>query len=518
MIDKIFYNGKVLTQDKQNPGATAFAIEEGKFCAVGDDTAILNLRSPLTSLIDLKGKTVIPGFNDAHIHVWKVGNLLTYMLDLRGVKDLKEMQDKLIDYAIKNPHLEWILARGFNEANFPDKKMPDKSDLDKIIPDRPVCVIRTCAHQVIVNSKALEKCEIQSSTLAPPGGEIKLLLDGTLAGHFTETAIGLILGKIPKYGPQQLREMILAAQEIFIQHGITSATDPAAEKDLIDIYKQMDKAGELKIRINLFPIRVPDGINKVYPLPEKYHSDHLNIDTVKFFADGGLSGKTAAMKNAYQNSNEFGVLRIEKEVFKKLALESQDAGFRIAVHAIGDLAIEMVLEVFDEIKNSNINKINHRIEHLAFPSEKNLKLMYDLNISAVMQPIFIYELGKNFKNYLNEAYLNFVYPVKTVFNSGINVAFSTDAPVVKNFDPFFNIISAMERKDAEGTLISPDQKITFEEGLFAYTMGSAIASGNSSVCGSVQENKFADFVILDGDTPSDYKVADTFINGKSLSH
>jgi len=515
MIDKIFYNGRVLTQNKQEPECTAFAISKGKFVAVGDDNFVLQLKSPQTLLFDLENKTVLPGFNDAHIHIWKVGNLLTSLLDLRGVKSLDEMQRKLIEYANKNPQLEWILARGFNEANFPDKKMPDKFDLDKIISDRPVCVTRTCAHQIIVNTKALEICDITSATEIPLGGEIKLLPDGALAGHFTETAIGLILSKIPTYTKIQLRKMILAAQEKFIQCGITSATDPAVEKDLIEVYKEMDKNGELKIRMNIFPIRVPDGINKVYPLPEKYHSEFLTIDTVKFFTDGGLSGRTAAMKNPYKNSYELGVLRIEKETFKKLALESQNAGFRIAVHAIGDAAIEMVLDVFEEIAPFNQNKINHRIEHLGFPSMQSLKKMSTLNISAIMQPIFIYELGKNFIQNLTPHYLNYVYPVKSVLDAGVNLAFSTDAPVVFNFDPLFNIHCAIHRADSSGNIISADQVVSMEDAIFAYTMGSARASGLDALFGSVQKDKVADFIILN-DNIGEQQVLSTFVNGVKL--
>jgi len=515
MIDKIFYNGSVLTQNKQEPECTAFAISDGKFFAVGDDNFVLQLKSSQTLLIDLENKTVLPGFNDAHIHVWKVGNLLTSLLDLRGVKSLDEMQRKLIEYANKNPQLEWILARGFNEANFPDKRMPDKFDLDKIISDRPVCVTRTCAHQIIVNTKALEICNITSATEIPVGGEIKLLPDGSLAGHFTETALGLILSRIPKYTKTQLRKMILAAQEKFIKCGITSASDPAVEKDIIEVYKEMDKNGELKIRMNIFPIRVPDGINKVYPLPEKYHSEFLTIDTVKFFADGGLSGRTAAMKNSYKNSDELGVLRIEKETFKKLAMESQNAGFRIAVHAIGDAAIEMVLDVFEEIAPFNQNKINHRIEHLGFPSTQNLQQMRSLNISAIMQPVFIYELGKNFIQNLSPYYLNYVYPVKSVLDAGVNLAFSTDAPVVINFDPLFNMSCAIHRKDNSGNIISADQVVSAEDAIFAYTMGSAKAAGIDALYGSVEKGKLADFIILEGNV-GEQRVVSTYVNGLKL--
>ncbi|MBC8047160.1 MAG: amidohydrolase, partial [Fimbriimonadaceae bacterium] len=478
MQRQIYYNGNILTQDKRKPKATAFALENKKYIAVGNDNDILQLKNDETEIIDLQNKTVLPGFNDAHIHIWKVGNLMTYTLDLRGVQSVEEMLDKINDYHKNNPQLKWIQARGFNEANFPDKRIPNKNDLDKITTEKPICVTRTCAHQIVVNSKALEIAELSKSTQTPAGGEIKLLPNGELAGHFTETAIGLILNKIPKYSKEELRTMVLAAQNEFIKLGITSATDPAVDKELLEVYKEMDKNGQLKIRINLFPIRIPDGTNKIYPLPEFYSSEHLKVNTIKFFADGGLSGKTAALKNPYKDSSEYGVLRLEKENFKKLTKESQDAGFRIATHAIGDAAIEMVLEVLNEISVSNKNNINHRIEHLGLPSEHDLWLMKELNISAVMQPVFIYELGKNFKEYLNDEYLNYVYPAKSVLEHGINLAFSTDAPVVKDFNPLTNIQSAMNRKDTTGFEIEASQKINFNDALYAYTIGSAIANGD----------------------------------------
>lgn len=506
----IFYNANILTQDKKNPTATACVIESGKFLYVGDDNTALQHKNEDTEIINLENKTLLPGFNDAHIHIWKVGNLLTHTLDLRGVSSVEEMLDTLRDYHKNNPHLEWIQARGFNEAHFPDKRIPDKNDLDKITTSKPICVTRTCAHQIVVNSKALEVAGIHKKTIAPVGGEIKYLSNGDLAGHFTETAIGIVLNKIPKYTTAQYREMIFAAQSALLRYGITSATDPAVDNTLMDVYKQMDAADELIMRINLFPIRVPDGSDEIYKLPEKYSSAHLKIDTVKFFADGGLSGKTAALKNPYNNTKEKGVLRLQKEVFLKLAQESQDAGFRIATHAIGDTAIEMVLEVYNSIASSNKNNINHRIEHLGLPSEHDLQMMKELSISAIMQPVFIYELGKNFRDYLTEKYLNYLYPVKSVLEHGINLALSTDAPVVKDFSPHTNILSAMNRKDSAGTEISPAQKIDMEEVLYAYTMGSAIASGSEFETGSVTSGKDADFCICN--TPTS-EVTDTYIGG-----
>ncbi len=510
---KIFYNAKVLTQDLELPEATAFIVEDGIFTQVGSDEAMLALNSEGDELINLHHQFVIPGFNDAHIHIWKVGNLLTHMLDLRGVKSIAEMQRKIFDYANANPNLLWIQARGFNEADFDVPNMPSKFDLDALDIDKPICVTRTCAHQIIVNTKALEIAQINSNTAAPIGGEIKYLNDGTLAGHFTETAIGLVLKVIPKYTHSELREMVLAAQDQFISMGITAATDPAVDRDLLEVYKHMDKAGELKIRINAIPIRVPDGANKVYPNPEKYASPNLIVNTVKFFADGGLSGKTAALFHPYKNSNEHGVLRLDEQTFYELAKSSQDAGFRIAAHAIGDAAIEMVLNVYDKIAADNINLINHRIEHLGLPTEQHLDKMYRLNVTAVMQPVFISELGNNFINYLDTDYLSNLYPTRSVLDSGIVLALSTDAPVVKNYNPIDCILASISRKTNVGDLIAENQRITLHEALYAYTMGSAIAGGQDNAIGSITQGKFADFLTLSALPGNERIKLETFVGG-----
>jgi predicted amidohydrolase YtcJ len=206
--------------------------------AIGSDVEILRLKTFGTRLENLNRRTVLPGFNDAHIHIWKVGNLMTYMLDLRGVHSIAEMQERIADFANRHPESEWIQARGFNEALFPDGQMPNRYHLDEVVSDRPLSVIRTCAHQMIVNTKALERSGITEKTPIPHGGEIKLLPNGELGGHFTETALGLINNKIPSYSAGEYRNMILAAQEEMLRLGITSATDPAVMPDLLEVYRK----------------------------------------------------------------------------------------------------------------------------------------------------------------------------------------------------------------------------------------------------------------------------------------
>jgi predicted amidohydrolase YtcJ len=524
MLQKIFFNGNILTQDKKNPVATAFCVNENKIAAVGNDEIILSKKTSSSEIIDLKGKTVLPGFYDAHIHLWKVGDLMTYILDLRGVKSIDEMMQMLLDFSKKNRERKWIVARGFNEALFHDKRIPTRFDIDKVIPDKPVCIIRTCAHQIAANTMALAICNIDENTKTPIGGEIKKDNSGKPNGHFTETAIGLVMNHIPRYTIEEYKNVICAAQNEMLKLGITSVCDPAVTPDLLEVYKSMERNGELKIHVNAIPTRVPDGGNEVLPLPEKYHSDFLNVNAVKFFADGGLSGKTAAMKSFYKNTNERGVLRLTENFFFPLAKEAQDAGFKIATHAIGDLAMEVVLNVYKKLNQNNPLKIRHRIEHVGFANEDQLQQMHDEKISAVMQPIFLYELGKNFRQYLSDDYLGKVYPCNSILKNKINLALSTDAPVVKNINPFLNMQSAVLRKDSEGNVIGETEKISFQNSIFAYTMGSAIACDEQDEKGSISEGKLADFIILNrsplkmhGADIYELKAEEVFVNGNHSS-
>ncbi len=493
--DQIFYQAHVLTQDHRQPVAEAFAIVADRIVAVGDNATILAMKQPHTRVHSLLGQTVLPGFNDCHVHLWKVGNLRTYLLDLRGVNSIAEMQEKLAVFARDKPVGTWIQARGYNEANFVDNRHPTRADLDAILPDYPVCLMRTCAHQIVVNSAALAVCNLPNN-VSVIGGEVKKLPNGDLAGHFTETAIGLIINKIPPYSEAEYREMILAAQHQCLKLGITSASDPAVMPDLLKVYRDMDAAGDLQMRIHAFPIRIPDGGTASLPLPEKYESDHLVINTVKFFSDGGLSGQTAAMFEPYLDTNQRGVLRLDYDTFCKLAQEAADAGFRIATHAIGDEAIKFVLKVYQKLRPATNATHPFRLEHVGFPDESDLVVMRELGVGAAMQPIFIYELGKNFRQCLDNQRLKYTYPIRTVIKSGIAVGMSTDAPVVRNLQPFTNIRAAITRADTTGHVIGANQQLSLAESIRAYTLGSSTLQDTDHQLGCIKTGHFADFIAL----------------------
>lgn len=516
----IIYNANVLTQNTRQPLAQAFAVDNGKFVATGSNEGVLQLKQANTQLINAGGKTILPGFIDAHIHIWKVGNLKTFLLDLRGVGSIAEMQDKLTDFIKQNPGKGWIQARGFNEANMKEGRLPNKADLDKITTERPLWIIRTCAHIGVANTKAMEASAITPQMHVPAGGEMRTGSDGKPTGVFTETALGLIANNIPPYSKDDYALMIKAAEDELLQFGITSATDPAVMPDLLACYRQLEAQEKLRIRVNAFPVRVPDGGEEALPLPSLYHSDKLIVNTVKFFADGGLSSMTSAMNKPYKNSTYTGVLRLTEEFFYPIAKEAADKGFRIATHAIGDKAIDVVMGVYKKIYSTNNPGL--RIEHLGLPSAEHLHNMHNMGVHCVSQSIFLKELGKNFALYLDEERLHRCYPYRRILQAGIDLALSSDAPVVKDFNPFTGIKAALYRKDLDDNVIGPGETIVLQDALHAYTLGAAKANGNDKEVGSIETGKKADFIILDktlGATITEnehIQVAATYVNGINL--
>ena len=518
----IFYNARIHTCNPENPTAEAMEVQSGAITAVGSTEELLG-ENKTGEAIDLKGKTIIPGFFDAHAHFWKIGDLLTFNLDLREARSIQDIQELLRDFSARNPHLKWIRARGFNETLMQENRLPVKEDIDAVVSDKPVFLQRTCAHIAVLNTKALEVCKINNDTQPPFGGEIRKGGDGLPNGVLTETALGLAIKHFPPITNEDYEAMILAAGAAFLKRGVTSVSDPAVMPDLLEVYKKMDREGRLPLRIHAFPIMIPDGSEEVLPVPDRYQSDKLIINTVKFFADGGLSGQTAAVSRRYKNRNSKGVLRLEKEQFFQRALEAQKKGFQIATHAIGDVAIDLVLDVYEMLYREDPDAPRHRIEHFGLATDEQMDRVKQMGIHIVTQPVFLYELGTNFRMSLDEDYLKECYRFKTMLDKGINVSFSTDAPVVKDLNPFIGLKTAADRKDTTGVVITPEESVDLHRSLYCYTMGSARASRVDNLVGSLSPGKQADFVVLnrspfdvETDGLPDIEVASVWLDGKQV--
>ncbi|HEX2905747.1 MAG TPA: amidohydrolase [Phototrophicaceae bacterium] len=524
----LFYNGTIHTLDANYPQAEAVAVANGRITAVGTLAEVEAAVGRGVKRIDLGGRTLLPGFNDAHVHVWKLGLLLTRQVDARqaAAPNLATIVRLFREKAAPLLPGTWLTGRGYNEADLPERRHPTRYDLDAASSDHPIALTRTCGHMIVANSLALRLAGITANTPNPPGGVIVHDEHGQPTGLLQETAMGLLTRVMPEPAEADLADAIQAAQRHQLALGITSATDPLLAPLHLRVYRRLDAEGQLSVRVNGMPIRRPDGGTETLLLPEKFVSDWLRIDTVKFFADGGLSGATAAISQPYKVTGERGVLRFDTEDLLELAWEAHAAGFRIGTHAIGDVAIEQVISVYEELHRRAAQTgagtfSRHRIEHLGLPTADHLRRCAALKIIAPQQTVFLPALGTSFRRYLPDEFLPRCYPVRAVLDAGLTVALSSDAPVVPDDNPLLGIKAAVNRWDANGEPIAPEQAITAAEALYAYTMGSAIASGDEVNRSSITPGKWADLIVLSGDplttSPEELltlRVEQTYVGGK----
>jgi predicted amidohydrolase YtcJ len=417
------------------------------------------------------------------------------MLDLRGTRSIEEITNKIWAFDQRLPNGAWLLGRGYNEAALRDRRAPSRRDLDQVAPDRPMLLTRTCGHICAVNSRALALAGITSDTDAPTGGVIDRDESGEPTGLLHETAMGLVTRVLPPTGAAEYERMIRAALQHQLSVGITSSSDCGVSPQLIQVYLDMDAGGMLPARVNVMPLRRVDGVRDPVPLPARHVSDMLRIDTAKFLADGGLSGATAALGVRYRHADTRGVLRFDERDLLELCRETHTTGWRIATHAIGDVAIDQVLRIYEQL-GPHKRGVAHRIEHFGLPNASQLARAARLGVIAAPQPVFLRSLGRNFRQYLPDSLLSRAYPIRAMLDAGVSVALSSDAPVVEDDDPLAGMSAAVTRCDEEGHPIALDQAITIEEALFGYTMGGAIASGDAENRGSIERGKWADLAVL----------------------
>ncbi len=519
MTDAIIINGILLTQDPALPRAEALAVKDGRIEAVGARCDIEGLAGPGTTRVDLEGQTLVPGFNDSHVHVWKVGQLLTGILDLRATESLEDLKASVRRRDRELPEGAWLLGRGYNEQLLAEGRQPTRWDLDAVAPTRPVALTRTCGHMIVGNSRALALAGVGRTTEDPRGGEIDRDPSGEPTGLVKENAMGLLKAVIPEPTASEYSDMILAAGKAQLSKGITSASEAGATPALLEVYRELDRERKLPHRFDVMAMRLAEESARPLPLPARHVSDSLRIDSVKLFADGGLSGATAALHGSYRHQRVRGLLRLDDEEIFSLGLEAQQAGLRVCTHAIGDAAIDAVLTAYERLHEHGGR--GHRLEHFGLPDRSQIERARRVDAVAAPQTVFLHALGMNFRRYLSDDYLARTYPIRSMLRAGLSVALGSDAPVVPEDHPLLGIQAAVTRSDREGVPIAPEEAITAEEALYAYTMGGAIASGDEANRGSLAAGKWADLAVLERnpcdvapEEISGIAVSRTFVSGR----
>ena len=516
---KLFYNGVIHTMNPATPTTDALLVgDDGRIAALGDRRG---LERPGVTLVDLAGRTLIPGFNDAHVHVAWLGMLLTQLVDCRihVAPNIPTIVARLAERAQAQESGTWVQGIGYNEALLPEGRHLTRHDLDQASAQHPIVVTRTCGHVSAVNSLALQLAGITRETPDPPGGVILRDERGEPTGILQETAMTLVSRLIPPPTDAETADAIRAAHRHQLSLGITSATDPAPTPAQVAVYRRLEAAGELVVRMNLLP-NIRDGAT-INPLPAKSVGDTLRIDSVKFFADGGMTSATAAISTPYRETGTKGVLIWESEELADQMWAAHSQGYRIGTHANGDVALEQVIRIYELLHERDPRPdLRHRIEHLALPTREHLQRCARLGVMAATQTVFLPAMGATFRRYMPEHYFARAYGVRAMLDAGLTVALSTDAPVVPDDNPLIGLKAAVDRLDHAGNPLGPGQAVTPYEALYAYTQAGAILSGDEANRGSLAPGKWADLVVLSSDplaTPPeqllDLAVDATYVGG-----
>jgi len=433
-------------------------------------------------VIDLKGKIILPGFIDSHIHL---DSLSIYLktLDLRNVRSIFELKLKLKEYYEKNKDLSFIYGRGWDQENFEEKRWPNRNDLDEIVRDKPVILERICGHAAVLNSKALELLKDSDFVLKENGKQNGIILEKALND----------IRKILNFNKEEIKKMLLETFNYLLSFGITCCGFVSCDFFYYKILEELNKEKKLPIRIRVY-LKLND-LN--YLKYEKIQGNNfLKILGIKIFTDGSLGARTAALNEPYNDDiKNFGVILLNEEELQKIVKEVNDLNFQLAIHAIGDKAIDLTINSLEKVKD-DIKKLRHRIEHASVIREDQIEKLSKLKVCVCVQPHFIKSDFWVVKR-VGEKRAKWVYPFKSMFKK-IILGFSTDAPV-EPVNPFETIYSAVKRDNEELIKYTNEECLSLEESFYCYTLGSAYLLFEEKNLGSLDVGKFADFIVLDKD-------------------
>ena len=501
---------------------------DGKFerfdgLLVGDDgkvKAVLrkgDRRPPAEQVVDLGGKSMMPGLIDAHGHVMGLG-FAVIQLDLTGARSIDDLKERLRKHAADNPGSGWIIGRGWNQELWPVKAFPTAADLDSVVSDRPVWLGRVDGHAAVGNSAALRAAGITTETTAPEGGRIE-------NGLFVDAAMPLVESKIPAPDAATQDRAFAAAQEAMLRVGLVGAADMGTNKADWDTIRRAGEAGKLKVRVFSYA-GAPENwraINGGKPTDWMY-GDRLKLVGTKLYADGALGSRGAYLKAPYHDKPDTrGLSLIGDAELLTQADEVAKGGGQLAIHAIGDAANAQVVGTFETLSKRYGKARRWRIEHLQIADPKDLPRLKPAGIIASMQPTHQTSDRLMAEARLGTGRLGGAYAWNTIAEMGVPLAFGSDFPV-ESPDPFPGLSAAISRQDPNGQPPGgwrPQERVSLGRAIHGFTVGAAYAGFAEARMGGLEPGKWADFIIIDRDpTAVDQQklaktlVLETWIGGK----
>ncbi|MCI0413851.1 amidohydrolase [bacterium] len=519
--DLILTNGTVITMDPALPKAEAIAVRGDRIVWLGDESEISKWFGRNTRVIGLKGAFVFPGLIDSHAHVTGLGNARV-SIDLVGTANLDAVLEKVKEQVAKTAPGQWVQGRGWDQNDWPDKKFPGASDLDRVAPDHPVFLERIDGHAGWVNTQALKLGGVTAATKDPEGGKIHRDAKGNPTGILVDTAMDLVASKMKALSQEELIERTKLAAQDALSKGITMIHDAGSSKNDIDAWKVMAQKKELRVRIYSM-VAMPSTFGEEYLKKKPQQFDpYLDIRSMKLVVDGAMGSRGAAMLEPYvDDPGNTGLLMWKEADLMRVLHAAKASGIQVGIHAIGNRANRMILDAYEK---AGVKGLRWRIEHAQLLSSQDIPRFAKIDVIASMQPIhatsdmpwFADRVGK-------ERTKAGAYVWRSLLNNKTIIAGGSDAPV-EDINPLWGLYAAITRQDHKGKPDGgwlPEQRVSREEAIRMFTLDAAYAAFREKDLGTLTTGKLADMIVLpenlltcDPKALIDMKVLYTIVGGQ----
>ncbi|MDT0651288.1 amidohydrolase [Autumnicola edwardsiae] len=516
--DLLVFNAEIYTVDSSFSKAEAFVVRDGKFLAVGSSEE-LREKYEVSENYNAGGKAVFPGFIDAHAHFYRLG-LQQNRVDLTGTESFEEVITRIVEFQQKNA-VDFITGRGWDQNDWENKEFPTKDTLDRLFPDTPIAVTRIDGHALLANQAALDAAGITTETPFE-GGDIEQK-SGRLTGIIVDNPMSLVTNAQPEPTTEEQTTALMAAQDICFKYGLTTVVDAGIDKNTIELMDNLHEEGDLKIRIYAMISNTEENLD-FFLEKGPYKTDRLNVRSIKFYGDGALGSRGAALKEEYTDRpSHFGALLSPIEDFEETARRIAASEFQLNTHAIGDSANYLVLKTYDELLSEGEDR-RWRVEHSQVIDEEDFKY-FSKNIIPSVQPTHATSDMYWAEERLGQERLKGAYAYKKLLDQAGIIALGTDFPV-EEVSPFLTFYAAVTRQDTEnypeGGFMA-NEALSREETLRGMTIWAAFSNFEEDEKGSIEKGKFADFIVLDQDIMKvkaenipGIKVLETYVNGEKV--
>jgi predicted amidohydrolase YtcJ len=502
-------NGKILTMDGQSKVAEAVAIRDGRILAVGDTAIIRTLAGSQTRTIDLAGKTVVPGLIDTHVH-FKAAGMSDYVVDMSRAKSVAEALETIKRFAAKKSPGDWIVGSAWHPpSQLTEKRYLTRQEIDSVAPNNPV-YLRTVGHFSMANTIGLEKAGVTKDTPNPSGGSFERDSAGQLTGVLVETAIDKVEKAVPEWTAEDQFRQFKLAEGVLNSYGITSAVEGATPARDIAALQRVVQSGEATLRVGVMFRPEPPAENSAWEAIMRgngassgFGDDWLRFAGIKILYDGGMTLKTALMRDAYPDSHDdyHGIAQLSPERLKQLVSICNRYNWRVGVHVVGDRGIDQVLDAFEAADSEKAIKDRRFILiHGSLIRPEQMERAKRLGVRVDFQNIFMWDKAATVERFLGNATADRAVPTKTLIERvGLNsLGAGTDFPV-NTINPFINIYIMITRKDPSGHIYGANEAITREQALRLYTSAASHYMFDEDKKGTLEVGKFADLAVLSGD-------------------